>query len=103
MCVLYTLYTLLPEHVYFILNRIRPQLAREQIDMCRTCTTVAAETKQVSLGSDRMFTYDFVFDMDSQQERIYDTIVRSLIEGYVRRSCEGLKSGFLMVLHKCLV
>ncbi|XP_071853680.1 kinesin-like protein KIF21A isoform X3 [Apostichopus japonicus] len=61
--------------------RIRPQLAREKIDMCRTCTTVAAETKQISLGSDRMFTYDFVFDMDSQQNEIYDTIVRSLIEG----------------------
>ncbi|KAJ8050111.1 Kinesin-like protein KIF21A [Holothuria leucospilota] len=61
--------------------RVRPQLAREKIDMCRTCTSVTEESNQVTLGSDRMFTYDFVFDMDSRQDVIYDKIVRSLIEG----------------------
>lgn len=47
--------------------RIRPQSAREVIDMCRTCTTVTPGEPQVILGADKAFTYDYVFDMDSGQ------------------------------------
>lgn len=61
--------------------RIRPQLAREKIDMCRVCTTVTPGEPQVFLGKDKAFTYDHVFDMDTQQDTIYDGCSRSLIEG----------------------
>ncbi|XP_046635054.1 kinesin-like protein KIF21A isoform X2 [Daphnia pulicaria] len=61
--------------------RIRPQSAREVIDMCRTCTTVISGEPQVILGADKAFTYDYVFDMDSGQVHIYNTCVRHLIEG----------------------
>ncbi|EFX66705.1 hypothetical protein DAPPUDRAFT_64459, partial [Daphnia pulex] len=61
--------------------RIRPQSAREVIDMCRTCTTVTSGEPQVILGADKAFTYDYVFDMDSGQVHIYNTCVRHLIEG----------------------
>lgn len=61
--------------------RIRPQLAREKIDACRVCTAVSPDQPQIILGPDRMFTYDNVFDMDSQQENIYEKTVHDLIEG----------------------
>ena len=51
----------------FYIYRIRPQSAREVIDMCRTCTTVTPGEPQVILGADKAFTYDYVFDMDSGQ------------------------------------
>lgn len=52
---------------FFKFYRIRPQSAREVIDMCRTCTTVTPGEPQVILGADKAFTYDYVFDMDSGQ------------------------------------
>ncbi|XP_071509041.1 kinesin-like protein KIF21A [Diadema antillarum] len=61
--------------------RIRPQLAREKIDSCRVCTAVDPDEPQVTLGPDRMFTYDYVFDMDSRQEFLYQKTVHPLIEG----------------------
>lgn len=36
---------------------------------------------QVILGKDKAFTYDYVFDMDSQQDTIYSTCTEKLIEG----------------------
>ncbi len=36
---------------------------------------------QVVLGKDKAFTYDHVFDMDSQQETIYKHCTERLIEG----------------------
>lgn len=36
---------------------------------------------QVILGKDRSFTYDYMFDMDSQQDTIYSDCTEQLIEG----------------------
>lgn len=36
---------------------------------------------QVVLGKDKSFTYDYVFDMDTQQESIYSHCTEKLIEG----------------------
>uniref|UniRef100_A0A8C7YLB6 Kinesin family member 21A n=1 Tax=Oryzias sinensis TaxID=183150 RepID=A0A8C7YLB6_9TELE len=60
---------------------IRPQLAREKIEGCHICTYVMPGEPQVILGKDKAFTYDFVFDMDSQQDAIYSTCTEKLIEG----------------------
>ncbi|XP_045892212.1 kinesin-like protein KIF21A isoform X11 [Micropterus dolomieu] len=61
--------------------RIRPQLAREKIEGCHICTYVMPGEPQVILGKDKAFTYDYMFDMDSQQEDIYTTCTEKLIEG----------------------
>uniref|UniRef100_A0A3Q3DF82 Kinesin family member 21A n=1 Tax=Hippocampus comes TaxID=109280 RepID=A0A3Q3DF82_HIPCM len=60
---------------------IRPQLAREKIEGCHICTYVMPAEPQVVLGKDKAFTYDFVFDMDTQQDAIYGHCTESLIEG----------------------
>ncbi|XP_074554103.1 kinesin-like protein KIF21A isoform X3 [Halichoeres trimaculatus] len=61
--------------------RIRPQLAKEKIEGCHICTYVMPGEPQVVLGKDKAFTYDHVFDMDSQQDAIYTHCTERLIEG----------------------
>lgn len=65
----------------FLIPRIRPQMAKEKIEGCHVCTLVAPGEPQVLLGKDKAFTYDFVFDVDSQQHSIYQACVYKLIEG----------------------
>ncbi|XP_038200195.1 kinesin-like protein KIF21A isoform X9 [Arvicola amphibius] len=61
--------------------RIRPQLAKEKIEGCHICTSVTPGEPQVFLGKDKAFTFDYVFDIDSQQEQIYRQCIEKLIEG----------------------
>nr|XP_054589491.1 kinesin-like protein KIF21A isoform X4 [Nothobranchius furzeri] len=61
--------------------RIRPQLAREKIEGCHICTYVMPGEPQVILGKDKAFTFDYVLDMDSQQDTIYTNCTEKLIEG----------------------
>ncbi|XP_038153999.1 kinesin-like protein KIF21B isoform X3 [Cyprinodon tularosa] len=61
--------------------RIRPQMAKEKIEGCHVCTLVTPGEPQVLLGKDKAFTYDFVFDIDSEQQHIYQACVYKLIEG----------------------
>nr|XP_046240200.1 kinesin-like protein KIF21B isoform X5 [Scatophagus argus] len=61
--------------------RIRPQMAKEKIEGCHVCTLVTPGEPQVLLGKDKAFTYDFVFDVDSEQQNIYQACVYKLIEG----------------------
>lgn len=65
----------------FSSRRIRPQLPKEKIEGCHICTSVTPGEPQVLLGKDKAFTYDFVFDLDTWQERIYTTCMGKLIEG----------------------
>uniref|UniRef100_A0A8D2ZEZ0 Kinesin family member 21A n=1 Tax=Scophthalmus maximus TaxID=52904 RepID=A0A8D2ZEZ0_SCOMX len=60
---------------------IRPQLAREKIEGCHICTYVMPGEPQVILGKDKAFTYDYMFDMDSQQDAIYTSCTEKLIDG----------------------
>nr|CAB3259095.1 kinesin-like protein KIF21A [Phallusia mammillata] len=61
--------------------RIRPQLAREKIEACRICTFVTPGEPQVTLGKDKAFTYDYVFDTPTEQHTVYDTCIKPLVEG----------------------
>nr|XP_015208100.1 PREDICTED: kinesin-like protein KIF21A isoform X7 [Lepisosteus oculatus] len=61
--------------------RIRPQLAREKIEGCHICTFVTPGEPQVILGKDKAFTFDYVFDMETQQDAIYSNCTEKLIEG----------------------
>uniref|UniRef100_A0AAQ4Q7S9 Kinesin family member 21B n=1 Tax=Gasterosteus aculeatus aculeatus TaxID=481459 RepID=A0AAQ4Q7S9_GASAC len=60
---------------------IRPQMAKEKIEGCHVCTLVTPGEPQVLLGKDKAFTYDFVLDIDSEQQHIYQACVYNLIEG----------------------
>ncbi|XP_037912108.1 kinesin-like protein KIF21A isoform X3 [Hermetia illucens] len=64
--------------------RIRPQIPREIIDMCRICTTVTPGEPQVVLGGDKAFTFDYVFDINSTQTDIYAKCVEKLVDGSLK-------------------
>uniref|UniRef100_A0A915AUK8 Kinesin motor domain-containing protein n=1 Tax=Parascaris univalens TaxID=6257 RepID=A0A915AUK8_PARUN len=61
--------------------RIRPQGAREKLELCRICTAVTPGEPQVTIGGDRSFTYDFVFDQPTPQNTVYEKCVESLVDG----------------------
>ncbi|XP_053562891.1 kinesin-like protein KIF21B isoform X2 [Bombina bombina] len=61
--------------------RIRPQSSKEQAEGCHICTWVYPGEPQVLLGKDKAFTYDYVFDMDTEQATVYETCVCNLVEG----------------------
>uniref|UniRef100_A0A672NT60 Kinesin-like protein KIF21A n=1 Tax=Sinocyclocheilus grahami TaxID=75366 RepID=A0A672NT60_SINGR len=56
-------------------------LSKEKIEGCHICTFVTPGEPQVVLGKDKPFTFDYVFDMDSQQDSIYSNCTEKLIEG----------------------
>nr|CBN80889.1 Kinesin-like protein KIF21B [Dicentrarchus labrax] len=56
-------------------------MAKEKIEGCHVCTLVTPGEPQVLLGKDKAFTYDFVFDINSEQQNIYQACVYKLIEG----------------------
>uniref|UniRef100_A0A3Q3JAJ6 Kinesin motor domain-containing protein n=1 Tax=Monopterus albus TaxID=43700 RepID=A0A3Q3JAJ6_MONAL len=65
----------------FLSTRIRPQLAKEKMEGCHICTYVMPGEPQVVLGKDKTFSYDYVFDIDTQQETVYTYCTERLIEG----------------------
>lgn len=54
--------------------------------MCQICTSVTPGEPQVTLGSDKTFSYNYVFDTEASQENVYETCVASLVDS----SLEGL-------------
>lgn len=52
--------------------------------MCRICTQVTPNEPQIVLGTDKAFTYDFVFDVGSMQSEIYQTCVERLVDGAMK-------------------
>ncbi|XP_065212787.1 kinesin-like protein KIF21A [Planococcus citri] len=71
--------------------RIRPQIAREIIDSCRICTSVTPGEPQITLGTDKSFTYDYVFDMQDDQQTVYEKCAAPLVKG----SLEGYNATIL--------
>lgn len=51
--------------------------------MCRVCTSVTPGEPQVTLGNDRSFTYDYMYDMAAKQDDVYNTCVAPLVLGLV--------------------
>ena len=88
------------------MRRIRPQLARERIDMCRVCTSVTPGEPQVVIGQDKAFTFDYVFDMNTGQQQVYNSCASRLIDGFVlsvlQLLCPSLSVIFICCLHRLL-
>ncbi|ESN95960.1 hypothetical protein HELRODRAFT_114555 [Helobdella robusta] len=69
------------QNLNFIKIRVRPQSTNEKLDYCDTCTKVNQSAKQITLGSERRFTFDYVCDVGSDQGLVYDVCCKSLIDG----------------------
>ncbi|CAG8467090.1 6617_t:CDS:2 [Paraglomus occultum] len=66
--------------------RIRPLSNKEIQQRCDPCITVIEGAPQVLIGTDRSFTYDFVFPSETQQDEVFDDCAKPLLdklmEGY---------------------
>lgn len=70
--------------------------------MCRICTQVTPGEPQIVLGTDKAFTYDFVFDVNSNQSEIYQTCVERLVDGAMKGyNATVLAYGQVCKLHIC--
>ncbi|XP_050971611.1 kinesin-like protein kif7 isoform X2 [Labeo rohita] len=62
--------------------RVRPLLPKEILHNHESCITADPEEKRVTLGNDRHFHCDFVFEDNSTQEDVYTECVQPLIEAF---------------------
>uniref|UniRef100_A0A8C1WXR2 Kinesin family member 7 n=1 Tax=Cyprinus carpio TaxID=7962 RepID=A0A8C1WXR2_CYPCA len=62
--------------------RVRPLLPKEILHNHESCITADPEEKRVTLGNDRHFHCDFVFEDNSTQEEVYTECVQPLIEAF---------------------
>ncbi|KAM3726385.1 Kinesin-like protein [Dirofilaria immitis] len=61
--------------------RVRPQSEREKVENSHICTNVFQKEAQITIGGERSFTFDYAFDIGTQQQKVYDECVKNLIEG----------------------
>ncbi|KAJ3594249.1 hypothetical protein NHX12_006580, partial [Muraenolepis orangiensis] len=62
--------------------RVRPLLPKELLHSHESCITADAEQRTVTLGHDRHFVCDFLFEETSCQEEVYAVSVQPLIEAF---------------------
>lgn len=48
------------------------------------CTAVTPGEPQIILGTDKAFTFDYVFDIESLQAEIYSSCVERLVDGALK-------------------
>ncbi|XP_066483409.1 chromosome-associated kinesin KIF4A [Tiliqua scincoides] len=61
--------------------RCRPLVAKEVSEGCQMCLSFVPGEPQVILGSDKPFTYDYVFDPSTEQEEVFNTCIAPLVRG----------------------
>ncbi|XP_050185652.1 kinesin-like protein KIF27 isoform X2 [Myiozetetes cayanensis] len=66
--------------------RVRPLLSKEILHNHQVCVRLVPNAKQIIIGKDHVFTFDFVFGKSSTQEEVYTVCIKpllvSLTEGY---------------------
>uniref|UniRef100_A0A667YSH0 Kinesin family member 7 n=1 Tax=Myripristis murdjan TaxID=586833 RepID=A0A667YSH0_9TELE len=62
--------------------RVRPLLPKELLHSHESCITVDLEQRRVTLGHDRHFLCDFLFEETCCQEEVYAVSVQPLIEAF---------------------
>ncbi|KAJ7416730.1 kinesin family member 27 [Willisornis vidua] len=66
--------------------RVRPLLSKEVLHNHQVCVRLVPNAKQIIIGKDHVFTFDFVFGKSSTQEEVYTVCIKpllvSLTEGY---------------------
>ena len=61
--------------------RVRPLIGKELVQNEHVCVQCNSEEHQVVMGKDRGFRFDRVFDMDAEQDEVYELCVKNLVLG----------------------
>ncbi|TNN86865.1 Chromosome-associated kinesin KIF4 [Liparis tanakae] len=61
--------------------RCRPLVPKENNEGCQCCLTFVPGQPQVIVGTEKAFTYDFVFDPTAEQDEVFNTTVSPLLCG----------------------
>ncbi|XP_078607912.1 chromosome-associated kinesin KIF4A-like [Branchiostoma floridae x Branchiostoma japonicum] len=65
--------------------RCRPLLPKETMEGCQTCLEfVPGEPQVLVLGTDKAFTYDHCYSMDTMQEQVFQEAVLPLLDGFFK-------------------
>lgn len=91
--------------------RCRPLVLKETSEGCQTCLSFVPGEPQVIVGSDKAFTYDYVFDPSVGQEEVFNTavapLVRDIFKGrsppLSRSNCSVGVGGYSEMLRNCSV
>ena len=67
--------------------RCRPLITKELNEGCQKCVRFVDNEPQILLGSNRSFTYDYVFSPDHQQGEVYNSAVKHLIKHIFKGTC----------------
>ncbi|CAM6106879.1 unnamed protein product [Calypogeia fissa] len=63
--------------------RARPLIEKEIVEKCGECVTYSPDCRQIVLGKDRRFTFDYVFGPTVGQEEVYMDCVKPLVDSCV--------------------
>ncbi|KAF9158056.1 Kinesin-like protein kif21b [Actinomortierella ambigua] len=64
--------------------RVRPLTLQEQINNCAECIAYVPNEPQIGIvGSDKSFTFDYVFDEESNQQHVFEQCAKELVEKFV--------------------
>lgn len=66
---------------------MRPLTPKEQLSNCTECLSLIPNEPQILIGTDKSFTYDYVFGSETPQQEVYDTaaapLLNKFMEGYL--------------------
>ncbi|BBN17879.1 hypothetical protein Mp_7g17660 [Marchantia polymorpha subsp. ruderalis] len=63
--------------------RARPLIEKEIVEKCQECVSYSQDGRQIVLGKDRRFTFDYVFPPIVGQEDVYNDCVKPLVDSCI--------------------
>ncbi|CAG8439661.1 5846_t:CDS:2 [Funneliformis caledonium] len=63
--------------------RVRPLNSKETLQNCSECLTIIPDAPQILIGTDRSFTFDYVFPSETEQEDVFQDCARPLLDKLV--------------------
>ncbi|CAO3610904.1 unnamed protein product [Mucor hiemalis] len=63
--------------------RVRPLTEKEQINNCTECLSFIPNEPQILIGTDKSFTYDYVFDSNADQAQLYLNAASPLLHKFI--------------------
>lgn len=63
--------------------RARPLTQKERLSNCTECVSYIPNEPQILIGTDKSFTYDYVFDSNTDQASVYSTAALPLVQKFM--------------------